>query len=155
MLAVFPSLGSLLAHDHGPQLAVVPDQDHLLGPQDNGDHALGLCRLQQVQYTCTSIRIRDCTPAQPRLHTHTQTCTHTHTRTHRHARTHTHTRARTHARTHTHAHTHTGIGTYIYIQCMYTYLCGLIHQHNAKPELGQSWVPCSHTGAADHLSMLA
>lgn len=41
------SLGSSLAHDDRPQLAVVPHQDHLLGPQHNGDHALWLCSLHK------------------------------------------------------------------------------------------------------------
>ena len=33
-------------------------------------------------------------------------------------------------------------------------LCGLINEHYFESELGQSRVPCTHTRAADHISIL-
>ena len=36
------TFGALLAHDHRSELAVIADEDELLCPQDDGDHALGL-----------------------------------------------------------------------------------------------------------------
>lgn len=38
----------LLAHDHGPELAVIADEDQLLGPQDHRHHALRLGRLHAL-----------------------------------------------------------------------------------------------------------
>ena len=65
--------GRLLAHDHRPQLAVVPHQDELLGPQHGGHHTLGLRSLQYSvqnwlsQYRCTELVFTVQTSVQNRL----------------------------------------------------------------------------------------
>ena len=43
-----PSPCGLLVHDHGPQLAVVPHQHHLLGAQHQGQQALRLSCLRAL-----------------------------------------------------------------------------------------------------------
>lgn len=43
-----PCLGRPLAHDDGPELAVVPHHDELLGTHDDGDETLGLHGLRRL-----------------------------------------------------------------------------------------------------------
>lgn len=43
-----PRLGRSLAHDDGPELAVVPHHDELLGAHDDGDETLGLHGLRRL-----------------------------------------------------------------------------------------------------------